>query len=181
MKKIILGVVIGLWIPPVAALLFVTFGGMPVATKEKALPMERFLAGVALRAATEREGDRQSPVEATEANLAAGAGIYQEQCLVCHSSPDRPPTAIAKGMFPRPPALVRPDSTGVTDDSAAETYWKVKNGIRLTGMPGFVDSLTDTELWQVSLLVQHAHGLPASAAQILSHEPNRPEAAAVGR
>jgi len=40
---------------------------------------------------------------------------------------------------------------GVCDDPSAETYWKVANGIRLTGMPAYKRVLTDTEIWQVSL------------------------------
>jgi mono/diheme cytochrome c family protein len=171
MKKLLLGVAIGLCIPPLAALLFVKFGGMPVATKGKPLPLERYIAGVALHAAVDPEANKPSPVEATEANLAAGARIYQAQCMVCHGSTDGPPTAIALGMYPRPPELVRPDETGVTDDSPGETYWKAKNGIRLTGMPGFVGNLSETELWQVSLLLQHAHELPPSVGRILSGEP----------
>jgi mono/diheme cytochrome c family protein len=145
---------------------------MPVATKGKPLPFERFLAHVALDAAVDREADKTSPIEATEANLAAGAKIYKAQCMVCHGSPDRAPTAIALGMYPKPPPLVRSDKKGVTDDSAGETYWKAKNGIRLTGMPGFGDSLSETELWQVSLLLQHAHELPSSVGKLLSEQSN---------
>jgi thiosulfate dehydrogenase len=171
MKKMLLGVALGICILPLGAYLFIVSGGMPVATKGKPLPFERFLASVALHAAVDREANKPSPVEATEANLAAGAKIYQAQCMVCHGSPDRPPTAIALGMYPKPPPLVRSDKKGVTDDSAGETYWKAKNGIRLTGMPGFGDSLSDTELWQVSLLLQHAHELPPSVSQLLSEQP----------
>jgi hypothetical protein len=43
----------------------------------------------------------------------------------------------------------------------------VKNGIRLTGMPGLSESLTDAEMWQVSLLCLHADKLPESVRQIL--------------
>jgi mono/diheme cytochrome c family protein len=172
MKQMLLGVVVGFCIVPLAAFLFVKFGGMPVATKGKPLPFERFLAHVALDAAVNREADKRCPIEATEANLAAGAKIYQAQCMVCHASPDRAPTAIALGMYPKPPPLVRLDKKGVTDDSAGETYWKAKNGIRLTGMPGFGDSLSETELWQVSLLLQHAHELPSSVGKLLSEPSN---------
>jgi len=63
-----------------------------------------------------------------------------------------------------------PESTpkkGVTDDDVGETYWKVKNGIRLTGMPGYVSSLSENEMWQVSLLLLHADKLPDSAVAVL--------------
>jgi mono/diheme cytochrome c family protein len=69
-------------------------------------------------------------------------------------------------MFPHPPQLL-PPKKGVTDDPVGEIYWKVKNGIRLTGMPGYVSSLSDNEMWQVSLLLLHADKLPEPALQVL--------------
>lgn len=48
----------------------------------------------------------------------------------------------------------------VTDAPVGETYWKVKSGIRLTGMPGFEGALSDAALWQVSLLLHEANHLP---------------------
>jgi hypothetical protein len=49
---------------------------------------------------------------------------------------------------------------GVTDDPVGETYWKISNGIRLTGMPAYTNSLSQTETWQVSLLLANADKLP---------------------
>jgi hypothetical protein len=69
-------------------------------------------------------------------------------------------------MFPVPPVLL--EGRGVTDDPAGETYWKVANGIRLTGMPGFKQSLSDTQMWQVSVLLAQADKLPASVKQSLA-------------
>ena len=60
---------------------------------------------------------------------------------------------------------------GVTDDPPGESYWKVKNGIRMTGMPAFSPGLTETELWQVSLLVANADKLPAEAKQYVGSLP----------
>jgi thiosulfate dehydrogenase len=76
------------------------------------------------------------------------------------------PTAIAKGEFPKPPALFK--GKGVTDDPAGETYWKVANGIRLTGMPGFTGSLTSDEMWQVSLLLASADKLSPAVKTTLA-------------
>jgi mono/diheme cytochrome c family protein len=79
--------------------------------------------------------------------------------------PGQEQTPIAKGEFPKPPALFK--GKGVTDDPAGVTYWKVANGIRLTGMPGFKGSLTDEQMWQVSLLLANADKLPATAQSAL--------------
>jgi mono/diheme cytochrome c family protein len=57
-------------------------------------------------------------------------------------------------MAPKPPQLFK--GMGVTDDEHWETYWKVENGIRMTGMPGFKGRLTEPEIWQVTQLVKNA-------------------------
>ena len=58
---------------------------------------------------------------------------------------------------------------GVSDDEPGETYWKVANGIRLTGMPAFNQVLTDTEMWQVTLLLKNAdQQLPDPVTKILT-------------
>ncbi len=166
MKKIFAGIVIGICVPLVAGWLFVSLGGMPVATKGPPLPLEKYLARKALHAAMDPEVSKPSPLPADEPNFLAGARVYQAQCAVCHGRLGQPETTIAKGMFPHPPQLL-PPKKGVTDDEVGETYWKVKNGIRLTGMPGYVGNLTDSEIWQVSLLLLHADKLPESAQQVL--------------
>lgn len=88
----------------------------------------------------------------------AGAQIYKEHCAVCHGLPLQPQTAIAKGMYPKPPKLL--EGTGVSDDPAGETYWKVAGGIRLTGMPGFDKTLSTSQMWQVSVLLANSDKLP---------------------
>jgi mono/diheme cytochrome c family protein len=130
------------------------------------MPFERILAGGALHARIAREMPKTVPIVADESNYTAGAQIYREDCAVCHGLPGGEPTAIAKGMYPRVPQLFR--GKGVTDDEPGETYWKVANGIRLTGMPGFKKSLSETQMWQVSLLLANADKLPDSVKQSLS-------------
>jgi hypothetical protein len=72
-------------------------------------------------------------------------------------------------MFPKPPELFH--GTGVTDDPAWETFWKAKNGIRLTGMPGFKASLNDTQLWQASVLLANADKISPAVKVALAATP----------
>jgi mono/diheme cytochrome c family protein len=79
-------------------------------------------------------------------------------------------------MFPYAPPLWEKhhnnDVVGVSDDQPGETYWKVANGIRLTGMPAYKQVLTETQMWQVSQLLANADKpLPPAALQILRGEP----------
>ena len=140
-------------------------GAAPVATSAPPMPFEKRFARMALHARMEKEMPKQVPVPWNDENMLAGARIYMDQCAVCHGLPGREQSAIAKGEFPAPPHLFR--GKGVTDDEPGETYWKVANGIRLTGMPGFSQGLSATEMWQVSLLLAHADKLPDSAKAVL--------------
>ena len=160
MGRILLGVFVGAVVVLVAEVLFVTMGGMPVAVRGGPLPLERFLANRALGVATGKEEGLASPLPPDERNLAEGADVYRTYCAVCHGAlGELKRGAIPAGMYPPPPLLL-PPSKGVTDDPVGETHWKVKNGIRLTGMPSFEGALTEDQIWQVSLLVQKADRLP---------------------
>jgi mono/diheme cytochrome c family protein len=87
---------------------------------------------------------------------------------MCHGSLGQARTAIAKGMFPPPPQLLEKEDL-MTGDPEGETYWKVTHGIRLSGMPGFPGTLSDTQRWQVSMIVRYADKLPPAAQSVLGH------------
>ena len=165
MKGFVAGVVVGILLLPVVVFLYFRLGYAAVATAAPPLPMERWLASMALHARIAKEASKDSPVPADEQNLLAGAKSYREHCAVCHGAPGEDRTPTAKGMFPRPPQLL--SGKGVTDDPVGETYWKAANGIRLTGMPAYRGSLTDQQLWQVSQLLANADKLPASVRAYL--------------
>ena len=166
MKRFLIGFASGLIVVPLAIYVYFAYGMAPVATAAPEMPFERLLAKKALRVRREREMPRSVPITPDESNYAAGAHIYREHCAVWHSLPKQSQTAIAKGMYPKPPALL--EGKGVTDDSAGETYWKVAGGIRMSGMPGFQQTLSSTEMWQVSILLAHADSLPQAVKDSLS-------------
>ncbi len=170
MRAFLAGLVIGIILVPAALYLYFWLGYAPVSTKAAPLPFERKMAGMALEKRIEKEAPKESPVQPTEQNLLAGAKVYIENCAVCHGTATESESAIAKGMFPEPPPLLH--GKGVTDDPAGETFWKVANGIRLSGMPGFTGSLTDEQMWQVSQLLANADKLPQSAKDALAQPGN---------
>ncbi len=96
---------------------------------------------------------------------------YPKNCAFCHGLPDQPKALLATEMFPPPPQLFMAGD-GVTDDPAGEVYWKVKNGIRLTGMPAFQASLSDEQMWEVTALVVRADKLPIEAIGVLKPAPS---------
>jgi mono/diheme cytochrome c family protein len=147
------------------------FGQVPVAVADTPFPHERLITHVPLNARIEREKIGTPPIPVNEANLIAGAQIYRDDCAVCHGYHGLP-SRFGRHMYPSAPPLWEKhhngDVVGVSDDPPGETYWKASNGIRLTGMPAFKDALTDTQLWQVSLLLANANKpLPPAALGLL--------------
>jgi len=166
--KTLLGIAIGLVLFPLAALAYLKLGTPPVAAADRAFPFERQLVGIPLQARIEREMPKSVPIAADDPTFQAGVTIYRAQCAACHGLPDHP-SPFAAGMFPRAPQLFERhrDHVGVSDDEPGETYWKVANGIRLSGMPSYSKVLNDKEMWQVSLLLANADKLSPSVLSAL--------------
>ena len=160
--------VAGVLLVPLAAYIFLAFGHPPVATADKPFPLEARIVKIPLQARVAREMPAASPIPASEDNLNAGASLYEDKCEFCHGTADEP-SAVGRSLFPTAPQLWSKHgngAVGVSDDPVGETYWKVKNGIRLSGMPAYGKSLSETQLWQVSLLLSMADKpLPAAAAK----------------
>ncbi len=167
--KFIAGLILGLILFPVGLYFYLVGGSAPVATTDPDMPFESYLARKAQHVRIEHDMPKTVPIQATEENYLAGAELYKQHCAVCHGLPDSKKTAIATGMYPHPPQLFM--GKGVTDDEPGETYWKVFNGFRLTGMPGFSKTLSETQMWQISLLLANADKLPASVKTALEPAP----------
>jgi mono/diheme cytochrome c family protein len=160
---VLAGVVV---IVPIGAYLFARLGGIAMATTAQPLPLEKTFAGAALHASIGHAAKDQDPLTLNEANMTAGARVYVDNCAVCHGLPRQSKTRITAGEFPPPPQLFDSHEM-VTDDAEGVTHWKVAHGIRLSGMPGFGATLSDTEQWQVTQLLAHADKLPPATSAVL--------------
>jgi thiosulfate dehydrogenase len=174
MGRILFGIILGVLLTPLAVMGWFHWGHPPVAVADKPLPFERKITHVALGARIDREMPATSQMQASEDNLLAGAEIYRDDCAACHGFYGKP-SVFAKHMFPSTPQLWEAHRNksvvGVSDDPPGETFWKVDNGIRLSGMPGFHEVLTATQIWQVSLLLANADKpLPPEVLQIVRGE-----------
>jgi thiosulfate dehydrogenase len=169
LKALAIGILLGILLFFGGIWFYFTSGRAPVAVTDPALPFETRLAHGAMHARVAKQAHSEPPIPADEKSLLAGAEVYKKNCAVCHGLPAEPETAIAHGMYPKPPELFH--GTGVTDDPAWETHWKAENGIRLSGMPGFKGRLTDTELWQVSQLLANADKISPSVKAALTLAP----------
>jgi thiosulfate dehydrogenase len=166
--SMVIGFLAGVLLLPLFLYVYLAFGKPPVATGDAPFPLESTIVNLPLDARIKREMPAGSPIPANDDNLNAGAGIYEDKCETCHGTADQP-SVMARTMFPKPPQFWVKQVGGamdVGDDPVGETYWKVKNGIRLSGMPAYGKALTEKQMWQVSLLLSMADKpLPAEAAK----------------
>jgi thiosulfate dehydrogenase len=171
MVRLLLGLVLGVLLIPAGVYLWFHFGHPPVAVADAALPFERQLTRIPLHARIDSEMIKTVPMQADETNLVAGAQIYRDQCAACHGYHGKP-SSFGQYMFPHAPQLWEKHKNGVvgvSDDPPGETFWRVENGIRLTGMPAYKKVLSDTQMWQVTVLLANADKpLPPAALDILT-------------
>lgn len=76
---------------------------------------------------------------------------------MCHGEDGRTPTVTGISLYPPAPAL---NAAPVQAYSDAEIFWVIKNGIRLTGMPGYARTHPDREIWN---LVRYVRSLGFAA------------------
>ena len=151
--------------------LYFRFGTPPVATADKPFPFEAQIVEVPLNARIQRNL-QQPPFPTSEDAYETGAHVYTEFCASCHGVPGEN-TPYAKYMFPIAPQLWQKHThnsvVGVSDDDPGETYWKIKNGIRLSGMPSYQNLLSSDQMWDIALLLKNAdQQLPDPVTAILT-------------
>jgi thiosulfate dehydrogenase len=161
MKKLVifgLGFVAAFVVVAVCGWGYLRLGHPPVATADKAFPFEAQIVKVPLNARIDREMEKP-PFAGSEEVYVSGAMVYKENCAQCHGVPGQD-VDYAKWMYPVAPQLFKKHAknnvVGVSDDEPGETFWKVKHGIRLTGMPSFEHTLSNEDIWDVTLLLKAA-------------------------
>jgi mono/diheme cytochrome c family protein len=163
MRGFILGVLASIAVAAVGGYLVLKSGFFPANADASPGRLELWAAGTALDATVRREAPRiANPAPLTAANLIAGAKLYGEHCAICHGTAAGAASAspVARGEYPRPPQL---GADGVEDDADGVIYWKIKHGVRLTGMPSWSGALTDQQIWTLALFLKHMDKLPPTA------------------
>lgn len=140
-------------------------GLVPANADAKPGSLETWVAGTSLQASLDREAPKESnPVAMTDENLVAGIDLYGQHCAICHGTAKGNASAspVAKGLHPQPPQLAM---DGVEDDPEGVSFWKIKHGIRWTGMPSWKATLSDQQIWTLALVLKHMNKLPPAAEQ----------------
>ena len=124
---------------------FVASGGFNVAADAPHWPATvSMLEFARSRSVQRRAADIATPSLDGETRISAGAGNYDAMCAECHLKPGIANTELSLGLYPRPPALTARD-----DRTAAEAFWVIKHGIKMSGMPAWGKSMSDQHVWNL--------------------------------
>lgn len=162
LKGFIGGIVITVLVAAAAGYFIIVSGTMPANADGRPPKFEAWAARKSLHATLNRQPKMQNPLPVTDENLIAGVKLYATNCAVCHGDAGGKPTDVAKGLYQHPPQLA---NDGVEDDPDGVTYWKLYHGIRWTGMPAFGHTLTQDQLWQLTLFLSKMDKLSPKADQ----------------
>lgn len=106
----------------------------------------------------------EAPADFTQAMISAGGAEYKAMCQHCHGGVGAKRAEWAEGMRPKPPALAHAAQSW----SAAEVFWLVKHGAKMTGMPAFGPTHNDDALWNIAAFVKAMPQM--SAAEYAGYE-----------
>jgi thiosulfate dehydrogenase len=165
LKGVVLGVVLTLVVGLGGAYFLVRSGLIPANADVKPGWLEIWMARTSLHATLNRFAPKeQNPVALNEQNLLGGVDLFARNCTVCHGDANRDalPSPIAKGLYQKPPQFA---AEGVEDDPEGFSFWKIKHGIRLTGMPSWRYTLNDQQIWTIALFLKHMDKLPPAVQQ----------------
>ena len=135
-----------------AGALYATLAGRGFGSRgAKPGALEEFVALKARALATPREiRDLVNPLKPTPLAIAEARDHFADHCATCHGNDGAGHTMINNGLYPAAPDLRSKRTQELTD---GEIFGIIRDGIRLSGMPGFGGG--DQDNWKLALFVRH--------------------------
>ena len=154
MKRWILAAVVIVVLSGVAAIF--AFTQFDLSALQEPGEAENFLATQAKRILIYKSSRSGIPAPSNDlqASVEQGETLYGTDCAMCHGSDGHTLTDNGRWMYPRASDLTSPSVQQYSDH---ELFWIIKNGIRLSGMPGFGKVESDEHIWD---LVRYIRTLP---------------------
>lgn len=172
-KGFVAGVIAAIFVTLLGAYILLKSGLIPANADAKPGGLELWAASTSLSATLRKEAPKEpNPIALTDANLIQGITLYAQHCAICHGTAAASSSAspVAKGLYPAPPQFAE---EGVEDDPEGVSFWKIKHGIRLTGMPAWRETVNDRQIWTLALFLKHMDKLPPNAKEIWSQVKNK--------
>ena len=133
------------------ASLFIYWGVYNVSALQQHTRPVFWLLDIAMRRSIhERAEEIRVPPLSDPALIERGFYHFREKCVQCHGAPGIAQDAIGKGLTPLPANLVET----AREWTAAEIYWTVKQGVKMTGMPAWKFTYEEEDLWAIVAFIK---------------------------
>lgn len=104
---------------------------------------------------------------ASPQRIAIGAGLYSEMCSACHVGPGVEPSEMSIGIYPPAPDLAK-----ASDLAAAQQFWVIKHGVKLSAMPAWGKTHPDPLIWDMVAFVRRLPGMtPEEYKRLVASAP----------
>ena len=162
MGKFILGVIVTLLVLILGGLGFAMLGFFPTTANVEPAHMENHLMMSAVDASMERHAPRvTNPLTPSDQNLEDGMKLYTMNCALCHGGLDRKPSPLATSFYPPPPNFI----SDPPDDPEWHIFYTIRTGVRYTGMPAWDKTLSQPDMWKITMLLSHLDKLPPNVQE----------------
>jgi hypothetical protein len=162
MGKFTVGAIVALLVLILGGLGFAMLGFFPTAANVEPPHIERRIAMGAVDASMERHAPRvTNPLTPTDQNLEDGMKLYTMNCALCHGGLDRKPSPLARSFYPPPPNLI----ADPPDDPEWHIFYTIRTGVRYTGMPAWDKTLSERDMWKITMLLSQMDKLPPAVQE----------------
>ncbi len=119
---------------------------------------------------------RVAPFGISEDVFESGARQYAARCASCHGTPQ-------KDAATTPPAkqLWRAARKSIAAQTPSDLYNEISGGMPAQGMPAYAHTLTETQIWQLALLLKNANGELPDPVVTLLNAPPKPRTSAASK
>ncbi len=156
MKRVKLGLVAAA-IAGVGGGAFVYFGAFNIAADDPHWGItNRMLELVRNRSIAVRASGLVVPDLQDAKQISSGAGNYNSMCASCHLAPGMGETELSLGLYPTPPSYKM-----MAEFDPKTSFWAIKHGIKMTGMPAWGKSMQDQYIWGMVAFLQKLPTLSA--------------------
>lgn len=165
--RLFLGILLGIAIGVAGVFAWLHFTSVPIKlfgsggardTRTLHVPITSRMASIA----------QSAPFGPSEDVFENAAHTYRAKCAQCHGAWHH---SSSTGIAMTPPAKqfwVEKGDTTLRDLTSREVYDRILQGEHESGMPAFANSLSDTQIWQLSLLLKSSDlELPDPVVKIL--------------
>ena len=150
MKKIIITIISTLAVLIISFLIFIYSGVYDISTASKHNAMTLWVINTLKDNSIERR-DKDLKVPNLNDSLLIKEGFehYAKMCVGCHAAPGVKQGETVKSFYPTPPKIYR----FANKLGPKETFWIIKNGIKMTAMPAYGNSHADSVIWGITAFI----------------------------